>query len=262
MKITTLLFDIGGTLLTVHNDDSLRTAFAETLTRRLRLYGIELGMPYDELGRLIHENAELYKHWAEENKAELPQARIWSDFYLKEFGIPEEKLAPIAEELSFRFDYDRVQILRRPDVTETMQRLSAMGIRLGIITNVQSTSFAPHILKEYGIDKLMECVVMSSEAGCRKPDPAIFDIALGQLGVTPEETGYVGDTISRDVLGSRNAGLGLVVQIRNPKVAHRDAAFLGRPDCPQPDFLIDELSELIGLLQQLNGASAPAPQNP
>ncbi len=250
--IKTLLFDIGGTLLTVHNSPELRTAFGETLKKRLALYGLPLEVSAEQLGLQIHENGELYKHWAEEHKAELPQARIWSDFYLREYHFSEEQLAPYAEELSFRFDYDRVELKRRPDVYEALTRLHDMGIRLGIITNVQSTSFAPHILKEYGIDKLMDCLVMSSEAGCRKPDPAIFRLAMDQLGVTPEETGYVGDTISRDVLGSRNAGLGLVVQIRNPKVAHRDAAFLGRPDCPVPDYLIDELSELIPILEAVN----------
>ena len=72
------------------------------------------------------------------------------------------------------------------------------------------------------------------------------------MGVTAAETGYVGDTISRDVLGSRNAGLGLCVRIENPSIAHRDAAFRG-PDAPHADYVIRELGELPGILAAVNG---------
>ena len=93
---------------------------------------------------------------------------------------------------------------------------------------------------------------MSSGTGIRKPDPRIFHIAMEQMGVMPEETGYVGDTISRDVVGARNAHLGLVVRLDNPSIAHRDAAFQG-PDAPQADYVIHELYELPEILRKING---------
>ena len=65
----------------------------------------------------------------------------------------------------------------------------------------------------------------------------------------------MGDTISRDVLGSRNAGLGLCVRIENPSIAHRDAAFQG-PDAPRADYVIRELPELIPILSKINGPQA------
>ena len=74
---------------------------------------------------------------------------------------------------------------------------------------------------------------MSSETGIRKPDPRIFAIALERMGVTAAETGYVGDTISRDVLGARNAHLGLVVRLNNPSMMIRSNSghqFLYCPD--------------------------------
>ena len=123
---------------------------------------------------------------------------------------------------------------------------------MGVISNIISTSLVPHMLNEYGISEYMECVVMSSSVGIRKPDPRIFDIALRQMGVSAEETGYVGDTISRDVLGARNAHLGLAVRINNPSIAHRDAAFQG-PDAPREDYLIEELYELPDIMRRVNG---------
>lgn len=244
-----VLFDVGGTLHTVQNNDALRLAFAKRLADRLSVYDIHLDTDPALLSNMLQTNAEAYKHWSEKSLAELPPVRIWNEYYLKEFHIGEEKLLPIAEELSFLYDYARVCNKRRPHMKETMQALLDMGLKLGIVSNIISTSFVPHILREYGIEGSMECVVMSREAGCRKPDSRIFQIAMEQLGVSAAETAYVGDTISRDVLGARNAGLALMIQIRNPVIAHRDAHL--KPGAHLPDHIIDELNEIPGLIQPL-----------
>ena len=249
--ITTLLFDLGGTLHSViRREDSMRR-FSERLIRRLSDYGIVLDTTPESLAVSLHENAEAYKHLSEKTLTELPAAQIWNEHYLREFHIGEDRLAPIAEELGFLYDYDRLTLMRKPRLKETIAALHDMGIRMGIVSNIISTSLVPHVLKEYGIDRYMECIVMSSETGIRKPDPRIFHIALDRMGVTAEETGYVGDTISRDVVGARNAKLGLVVRIENPSIAHRDAAFTG-PDAPQADYVIRELFELPEILREHN----------
>lgn len=242
-----VLFDIGGTLHTVTNNETLRRAFARRLIDRLTVYDIYLDTTPESLAQTLHENAEAYKHWSEKSLVELPQAQVWNEYYLKEFHIGEERLAPIAEELSFLYDYERVCNKRRPYVKETMQALSEMGLRLGIISNIISTSLVPHILREYGIHNYMECIILSSEAGCRKPDARIFEIALEQLGLRADEMAYVGDTLSRDVIGARNANLGMVIQIRNPVVAHRDAHL--DADAHKPDHLIDNLNEIPDLIR-------------
>ena len=240
--IKAVLFDVGGTLHTVSNTGAMRTAFARRLKERLEIYGIHIGSQAEELGRLLHENAEAYKRWSEGSLRELPQPRIWNEYYLRQYEIGESRLAPIAEELSFRYDYERVCLTRRPNMVRTIETLHGMGLALGIISNIISTSFVPHILKEYGIDRYMSCVVLSSEAGVRKPDRRIFDLALGALGLEPGEAAYVGDTVSRDVLGAKNAGLALSIQIRSSSTAFRDAA-LGE-DTPQPDYLITAFDEI------------------
>lgn len=249
--ITTVLFDLGGTLHSViKKEDSMRR-FAERLIRRLSDYGILLDTTPERLALSLHENAETYKHLSEQTRTELPAAQIWNDHYLREFHIGTERLAPIAEELSFLYDYDRLTLMRKPHLKETIEALHGMGFRMGVVSNIISTSLVPHMLNEYGIAQYMECIVMSSEVGFRKPDPRIFDIALQKMGVTAAETAYVGDTISRDVLGARNAHLGLVIRLNNPSIAHRDAAFTGA-DAPQADFVISEFCELPEIFRTVN----------
>lgn len=249
--ISTLLFDLGGTLHDVHGTPESRHRFAEHLIRRLGQYGILLDTDPDTLAALLRKNAEAYKQRGERDYTELEQPVIWNEWYLKDFVIGEERLAPIAEELSFLYDYERVENMRKTRLKETIEALHGLGIRMGIVSNIISTSLVPHVLNEYGIADYMECIVMSSGTGIRKPDPRIFTIAMEQLGVTPEETGYVGDTISRDVLGARNANLGLVIQINNPSIAHRDVNFHGA-DAPKPDYRIQELYEIPDIIRRIN----------
>ena len=249
--ITTVLFDLGGTLHSVIKKPDSMQRFAARLIARLSDYGIILDVSPEALAVSLHENGEAYKHESERTRRELPSAVIWNDWYLKEFHIGEQRLEPIAEELSFLYDYDRLTLMRKPRLSEAIEALHAMGIRMGIVSNIISTSLVPHMLNEYGIARYMECIVMSSEVGIRKPDPRIFEIAMQKMGVCAEETCYVGDTISRDVLGARNANLGAVVRINNPSIAHRDAAFRG-PDAPEADFVISELYELPDIIRTLH----------
>lgn len=254
-RITALLFDLGGTLHTVKRTEESRLRFCTHLIRMLNEHGVPVSLSPEEIGAMLAVNSEEYKHFGERNLIELPQSVIWSQYYLKELHIAPERLAPFAEELSFYYDEERMINVPRPGLKETIEGLHAMGIRLGVISNIISTTLVPYALKEYGIDRYMECVVMSSVTGIRKPDPRIFEIAMDEMHAVPAETGYVGDTISRDVLGSRNAGLGLCVRIDNPSIAHRDAAFQG-PDAPKADYVIHELPELVPILSGINGPKA------
>ena len=249
--ITTLLFDLGGTLHDVRSTDESRRRFSEHLIRRLGQYGIVLDTDPDTLSALLRRNAEDYKQRGERDLTELPEAEVWNDWYLKDFHIGRERLEPIAEELSFLYDYKRVENMRKARLKETVETLRSMGIRLGVVSNIISTSLVPHVLNEYGIAKDFECIVMSSSTGIRKPDPRIFEITMDKMGVTAAETGYVGDTISRDVRGARNAHMGLVIQVNNPAIAHRDVNFRG-PDAPKPDYLIQELYEIPPIIERVN----------
>lgn len=53
----------------------------------------------------------------------------------------------------------------------------------------------------------MDTVVISSEAGCEKPDRRIFERALLLAGVEPSECLYVGDNYYDDAVGASAAGM-------------------------------------------------------
>lgn len=249
--IRAVVFDLGGTLHLCTNDDARKLWFARRLIGRLGEYGIALDIEPEALARQLDANAAAYKRAAEDSLRELDPVVIWNDYYLREQHLGYEALAPVAEELSFLYDYERVCNLRRPHLLECMRALRADGVRMGLISNIISKSIVPHFVAEYGLSEFMECVLTSAGTGIRKPDPAIFRMAEAALGLKPEELAYVGDTLSRDVRGTRAAGWRLAIQIYSPGAARRDAgmAELGY----RADYNIADLMEIPGIIARENG---------
>lgn len=248
--IKAVLFDLGGTLHTADSPPGREEWFARRLLERLGDYGMELAVEPAVLARRLHENAEEYKHASERDLRERPAAEIWADWYLRDWDLGRERLEPVAEELSFLYDYERMRVLRRPHLRETLDALRAMDLRLGLISNIISLTVAPHFLAEYGVLSYMDCVVLSSAAGIRKPSPEIFRIAERELALGPGELAYVGDTLSRDVMGVRNAGWRLMIQIKNSSAARRDKGLEGSG--LRPDYLIGDLAEIPDIIRREN----------
>lgn len=245
-----VLFDLGGTLHTADSPEGRGVWFARRLLDRLGDYGITLAVSPEELSVKLHENGEAYKHASEKSLRELPPAEIWNDWYLRDWRIGRERLAPIAEELSFLYDYERVRVIRRPYIKETLDALRSQGMKLGLISNIISLTVAPHFLAEYGVLDYMDCVVLSSETGIRKPSAEIFRAAERRLGLSAAELAYVGDTLSRDVAGARRAGWRLMIQIKNPGAAKRDKGL--ENSGLAPDCLIEGLNEIPAIIAREN----------
>ena len=81
----------------------------------------------------------------------------------------------------------------REAMVERARRLRATGLRTALVTN-NAREFRERWRALVPADELFEHVVDSSEVGVRKPDPAIFRIALARLGdPAPERTLFVDD---------------------------------------------------------------------
>ena len=248
--IRAVLFDLGGTLHLCSTNEKRKIWFAERVISRLAEYGIPLEISAEALSAQLQRNAEIYKQDAEESLREQPPERVWNDYFLREQALGRETLAPMAEELSFLYDYERVCNLRRPHLISTMEELRGMGIRTGVISNILSRTIVPHMMAEYGLEPYMECVLTSAGTGIRKPDPGIFRMAEKAMSLAPEEMAYVGDTLSRDVRGVRNAGWRTVIQIYSPNAARRDVgmAEMGY----RADWNITDLGEIPGIIRKEN----------
>lgn len=93
-----------------------------------------------------------------------------------------------------------------PDVQVFLERMVAVGIALAVVTNGPS-DLQRDKLTALGVGKVIKAVVISGEHGVAKPDPAIFQLALDELGVDSKDAWCVGDSLTTDVVGAHRAGI-------------------------------------------------------
>lgn len=83
-------------------------------------------------------------------------------------------------------------------------KVLARNYPLALVTNFYGNINA--VLSDFGIAGYFKVVIESATAGIRKPDPAIFRLALEALRLTPEKVLVVGDSVSKDILPAKSLG--------------------------------------------------------
>jgi FMN phosphatase YigB (HAD superfamily) len=91
-----------------------------------------------------------------------------------------------------------------PGAAGACRALAAAGLRLAVVSN-WDVGLHDH-LAALGLDRLVDAVVTSAEAGAPKPEPQVFRLALERLGAEAARTVHVGDS-DADAEGARAAGL-------------------------------------------------------
>jgi putative hydrolase of the HAD superfamily len=129
-----------------------------------------------------------------------------------------------------------------PDVIPTLIALRDKDRKIGIVSNGRSVKQWEKIIR-LGLQHFFHTVVISEEVGFEKPDPKIFELALKELGVKPEETAYVGNTPEVDVLGANAAGL---VSVRLVKRKHKEPRF---DRTMRPTVTVRKVSDLLSILK-------------
>ena len=262
MTIQAVFFDMGGTIETFSYTHDLRLKATPGLQQRLLLAGIDLHISHEQLLEVVTGGLNRYHKWRLQSLDELPAERVWREYILAEYAIDTHALGAIAEDLMLyietRFYYRKM----RPEIPAVLEAIWQMGLKIGLISNVSSHGQVPTNLKQYGILDYFYPIVLSSEYGRRKPDPAIFHYAARQANVPTSECVYVGDRISRDIVGARKAGYRLAIQIRH------DFKHGENDEGATPDAVITQMTELLDILRAElnrptgNSAMMDAPQCP
>lgn len=92
-----------------------------------------------------------------------------------------------------------------PDVVPALERLSALGLKLVVVSNANGALHA--MFDRVGLTRHFHTICDSCVEGVEKPDRRFFEIALERSGAAPKTTMHVGDLYYVDVIGARNTGL-------------------------------------------------------
>lgn len=245
-KLTTVLFDMGGTLEDVRADSGSLGRVTELLMKQLDALGHKTELSHEEFSVILAEGVARYKKFSQKNECELPVKQIWGDYYLRDFGIDRALLDRYAERFAGQWEVTYYTRTLRPGAKELLEKLRQAGYRLGVVSNNTSLCAVFDMLKKYEIRHLFEEVTVSSGTGFRKPAPEIFRIAMLRMNVHPEECIYVGDTVSRDIVGPRRAGIAATIHIDSALTALSDTILT--ESVSGADYEICELTEIAAIL--------------
>lgn len=140
-----------------------------------------------------------------------------------------------ADAAGLALDFDRLRTLMADlpvyeQIVDRIRALRAAGYRTGLVTN-NIREAGDQWRAKVPLDELFDVVIDSSAVGLRKPNPAIFHLALEQLGgVDPARAVFLDDHPG-NVAGARAAGL--------------------------QALLVDDPDEALADLEALLGASGP-----
>ena len=121
-----------------------------------------------------------------------------------------------------------------PQVREILTHLKARH-RLAVVSDAQSAYGLPE-LRAVGLADYFAPIIISGDYGYRKPDPRLFQAALTELKVEPEEAIFVGNDRFRDVFGARQVGMKTILFC-----PHGNAG--GSPET-EPDYLLYQYDDL------------------
>lgn len=107
-----------------------------------------------------------------------------------------------------------------PDMSGLVHRAKAAGIRTALLSN----SWGDQYLRD-GWQDMFDVVVISGEVGMRKPEPAIFEHTLSELGLPATACVFVDDHAANIVAGAALGLVGIVHQDYEQTAAELELLF-------------------------------------
>jgi putative hydrolase of the HAD superfamily len=242
------MFDMGGTLEDLYSAEKNERECARKLFEILQKHHI--AVPYNdewELWQKVFPQVLAYKREAEGTLMELKPEQIWPDYGFRGIPVDREKLIAASEEIAHMWEVTYYDRSLRPHTAEMLKGLKELGLYVAAVSNTASVFQVFSTLEAYGVRQYFDDITLSSIVGYRKPHPNIFGIALRQAQLSAAECAFVGDTVSRDVVGPRKMGFGMIFKICSFLTPLKDVA---NYDGFAPDYEITDIYDVYTILKR------------
>jgi putative hydrolase of the HAD superfamily len=233
-NIEAIFLDTGNTMRVVEKDAAFQNHAKKQL---VQLVGAQESP--DAFCLKLNERYEAYKKKTKETHIQVLEKELWTRVMLPEF--PSKQIEPLASRLTRLWLDQAGHRAPRSDVKPTIVELSKRGYSLGIIANSMSDKEIPEWLEKDELAQYFSAVTLSSKLGYRKPDPHIFLEAARMIKIEPAHCAYVGDNPTRDILGARAAGFGMVIIMLEAATLQKEPP----RERYKPDGFINEFIDLL-----------------
>ena len=200
-EISTILFDVGGTLL--HLDYYL-------LHKALARAGIRVASK--DLRRAEYaarREIDRFMLSGTDRGTDDTRRQPYFSVLLKQVGVEGETASHVIEQLNAAHAEANLWRLMMPSTPGILKSLRERGLQLGVISNADGR--IQQLLGQSGLTDYFAVVIDSHVVGVEKPDPGIFQLALEQLHAHAAQTLFIGDMYSIDVVGAERVGLQAVL---------------------------------------------------
>jgi HAD superfamily hydrolase (TIGR01662 family) len=242
MRITTVLFDLGSTLL--YSKDPWPPIYERAdreLVRSLKAAGIRL----DRSTAYGAYETFLDAYYAQRGGGVIETTTFTA---LKELlaaqGIADAPEVALHNALESMYAVTQRNWYLEHDAVHTLATLRRSGYHLGMISNTSDDRNVQQLVDRWGLRGYFEQIVTSAGCGIRKPDPAIFRLALDHFRVRPGAAAMVGDTPEADIQGANGLGIRAIWITRRSEKTD--------PQSAHPDAVVRTLEELPAALAALH----------
>lgn len=180
-------------------------------------------------------------HWEMLERGEITREEV----LVNRFGMLFQELGHEVDKVAVARNYERLLGVGHwylPGAEETVKEKLFGRYRLFLASN-GTASVQQGRLTSAGLYPYFEQVFVSQEIGANKPSKAYFEACFSRIpGFDREKCLMVGDSLSSDILGGINAGI---------RTCWVNPAGKPAPEHIRPDYEIQSLAELPGLLEEL-----------
>lgn len=242
-----LLLDFGGVIADGRQPPRWEDALVDAVNDVLAGVGLEPVPAEAVLGPLHADDRRADESWRSGAPVQPDYETFWGDRIAARWPAAARRaVVRHAAALSRRLveeKYARTWQVR-PGMADLLADARRRGLPVAVVSNTPCA--APHreFLAREGLAEYFTAQLYSDEEGVRKPNPELALRAAAAVGAKPGECWFVGDTVSRDVLVARRAGLGAAILMRSLRVERPP-----HPDGVVPDAVVDDPVELRELLR-------------
>jgi 2-haloalkanoic acid dehalogenase type II len=190
------------------------------------------------------------------------ESAVEAGAYLPYREVLRRTFAGMAKDLGFAPQADELETLVETlprwqpfyDTVPALKALSAAGLRLVVISNVDEDLFAA-TAAQLGVS--FAAVITAASARAYKPDPAVFERAFAELGLAPDRFLHCAQSRYHDLIPGRRLGMQTVHVVRDagrggvsatPSVDPDDADDADDADACVADWTVANLAGLVTLL--------------
>jgi putative hydrolase of the HAD superfamily len=212
MEVRAIAFDVNGTLIEISTEDDMAEIF-RAIGHFLTYQGIDLRRHH--LRDLYFQILKDQRKASPEEHPEFDAVGIWRtivDEHMTDFTrrLSADKLAQMPLFLAEMYrGISRRRLRLYPHVREVLDTLRER-FPLAVVTDGQS-AYARGELHKVRLLDYFDPIIVSGDYGYRKPDKRLFGFAVDGMGVSAEQTLYVGNDMHRDIYGAREAGMTTVM---------------------------------------------------